>query len=122
SIQLSNVQSVALTRVVPNPAQYTPGSLPSELMLSVNLSVNWGAVAHIDLEPASCADEPCERDHGYTGAISAEPLSQRLRQAAGELSRCALDRDRGRLSRALTPSRPVRPKGAPGRRRTTVPG
>lgn len=82
SIQLSNVQSVGLTRVVPNPAQYTPGSLPSELVLSVNLSVNWGAVAHIDLEPAACADENCELDHGYTGAVTAEPLTLRVSEAA----------------------------------------
>ncbi|GHD26843.1 DUF5998 family protein [Nocardiopsis kunsanensis] len=82
SIQLGNVQSVGLTRVVPNPAQYTPGSLPSELVLSVNLSVNWGAVAHIDLEPAACADESCELDHGYTGAVTAEPLTLRVSEAA----------------------------------------
>ncbi|MBB6119128.1 DUF5998 family protein [Nocardiopsis algeriensis] len=82
SIQLGNIQSVALTRVVSNPAQYTPGSLPSELVLSVNLSVNWGAVAHIDLEPAGCADESCELDHGYTGAITAEPLTLRVSEAA----------------------------------------
>ncbi|WP_017610016.1 DUF5998 family protein [Nocardiopsis xinjiangensis] len=82
SIQLGNVQSVGLTRVVPNPAQYTSGNLPSELVLSVNLSVNWGAVAHIDLEPAACADESCELDHGYTGAITAEPLTLRVSEAA----------------------------------------
>ncbi|ASU59706.1 phosphodiesterase [Nocardiopsis dassonvillei] len=82
SIQLGNIQSVALTRVVPNPAQYTPGSMPSELVLSVNLSVNWGAIAHIDLEPAACADEECELDHGYTGAITAEPLTLRVSEAA----------------------------------------
>ena len=82
SIQLENIQSVALTRVVPNPAQYTPGSTPSELVLSVNLSVNWGALAHIDLEPASCADDSCELDHGYTGAITAEPLTLRVSEAA----------------------------------------
>ncbi|KOX15256.1 phosphodiesterase [Nocardiopsis sp. NRRL B-16309] len=81
-IQLGNIQSVALTRVVPNPAQYTPGSLPSELVLSVNLSVNWGAVANIDLEPAACADETCELDHGYTGSITAEPLTLRVSEAA----------------------------------------
>lgn len=82
SIQLGNIQSVALTRVVPNPAQYTPDSLPSELVLSVNLSVNWGAVAHIDLEPASCTDDSCELDHGYTGSITAEPLTLRVSETA----------------------------------------
>jgi len=82
AIGLGNIQSVALTRVVADPAEYTPGTLPSEVVLSISLSVNWGAIAHIDLEPASCADESCEADHGYTGAITAEPLTLRVSQAA----------------------------------------
>ncbi|WP_133742795.1 DUF5998 family protein [Actinorugispora endophytica] len=82
AVKLGNIQSVALTRVVPEPASYIPGTLPSEVVLSISLAVNWGAVAHIDLEPASCADESCELDHGYTGAITAEPLTLRVSQAA----------------------------------------
>ncbi|CAM3982721.1 DUF5998 domain-containing protein [Nocardiopsis gilva] len=82
AIRLDNIQSVALTRVVADPANYTPASLPSEVVLSISLNVNWGAIAHIDLEPASCADESCELDHGYTGAITAEPLTLRVSQAA----------------------------------------
>ncbi|MBB4933074.1 hypothetical protein F4561_003894 [Lipingzhangella halophila] len=82
SIQIGNIQSVALTRVVPDPANYVPGTLPAEAVLSVSLAVNWGALAHIDLEPASCADENCELDHGYTGAITSEPLTLRVSQTA----------------------------------------
>lgn len=82
SIQIGNIQSVALTRVVPDPANYVPGTLPAEVVLSVSLAVNWGAIAHIDLEPASCADENCELDHGYTGAITSEPLTLRVSQTA----------------------------------------
>ncbi|MDA8370527.1 MAG: DUF5998 family protein [Nocardiopsaceae bacterium] len=82
AIQIGNIQSVALTRVVSDPANYVPGTLPSEVVLSISLNVNWGAIAHIDLEPASCADESCELDHGYTGAITAEPLTLRVSQAA----------------------------------------
>ncbi|MFC7330107.1 MULTISPECIES: DUF5998 family protein [Nocardiopsidaceae] len=82
SIKLGNIQSVALTRVVPDPASYVPGTPPSEVVLSISLAVNWGAIAHIDLEPAACADESCELDHGYTGAITAEPLTLRVSQAA----------------------------------------
>ncbi|GAB3212466.1 DUF5998 family protein [Marinactinospora thermotolerans] len=82
AIKLGNIQSVALTRVVPDPAAYVPGTPPSEVVLSINLAVNWGAIAHIDLEPAACADESCDLDHGYTGAITAEPLTLRVSQAA----------------------------------------
>ncbi|GLU48068.1 hypothetical protein Nans01_24190 [Nocardiopsis ansamitocini] len=82
AIKIDNIQSVALTRVVPDPAAYSPGTPPSEVVLSISLAVNWGAIAHIDLEPASCADESCELDHGYTGAITAEPLTLRVSQAA----------------------------------------
>ncbi|MEY9210890.1 phosphodiesterase [Thermobifida halotolerans] len=82
SIRLDNIQSVALTRIVPDPAAYVPGTLPSEAVLSISLAVNWGSIAHIDLEPAACADENCELDHGYTGAVTAEPLTLRVSQAA----------------------------------------
>ncbi|GAA3747893.1 DUF5998 family protein [Spinactinospora alkalitolerans] len=82
AIKLGTIQSVALTRVVPDPAAYVPGTPPSEVVLSINLAVNWGAIAHIDLEPAACADESCDLDHGYTGAITAEPLTLRVSQAA----------------------------------------
>lgn len=82
AIQTGNIQSVALTRVVSDPANYVPGTLPDEVVLSVSLNVSWGALAHIDLEPASCADESCDLDHGYTGAITAEPLTLRVSQTA----------------------------------------
>nr|WP_278458997.1 DUF5998 family protein [Thermobifida fusca] len=82
SVRLDSIQSVALTRVVPDPAAYVPGTLPSEAVLSINLAVNWGSIARIDLEPAACADESCELDHGYTGGITAEPLTLRVSQAA----------------------------------------
>jgi hypothetical protein len=82
AIQIGNIQSVALTRVVADPANYVAGTMPSEAVLSISLNVNWGAIAHIDLEPASCADESCDLDHGYTGAITAEPLTLRVSQTA----------------------------------------
>lgn len=82
AIKLGNVQSVALTRVVPDPASYVPGTLPSEVMLEVALGVSLRPLTTIDIEPASCPDESCELDHGYTGSIVSEPLSLRVSQAA----------------------------------------
>ncbi|WP_066374379.1 DUF5998 family protein [Herbidospora mongoliensis] len=78
AVRLSRVQSVALTRLVPDPAKYSPGVAPSE----VTLTIGWGAISHVDLEPATCGDENCEADHGYTGSITADDLQLRVSEAA----------------------------------------
>ncbi|GLX94589.1 phosphodiesterase [Herbidospora galbida] len=78
AVRLSRVQSVALTRLVPDPASYSPGVAPSE----VTLTIGWGAISHVDLEPATCGDENCEADHGYTGSITADDLQLRVSEAA----------------------------------------
>jgi hypothetical protein len=78
AVKLERVQSVAVTRVVPDPASYVPGVPPTEVVLTIG----WGAIAHIDLEPATCGDENCEADHGYTGSVTADDLSLRVSEAA----------------------------------------
>jgi hypothetical protein len=78
TVRLDGIRSVALTRVVPEPASYTPGMLPTEVVLTIG----WGAIAHADLEPASCGDESCEADHGYTGTVTADDLTLRVSEAA----------------------------------------
>lgn len=78
AVQLSRVHSVAVTRVVPEPASYTRGASPAEVVFAIG----WGAISRVDLEPASCADETCEADHGYTGAIAGDDLSLRVSEAA----------------------------------------
>lgn len=78
AVRLSRIQSVAVTRVVPDPASYVPGVPPTE----VTLTIGWGAISHVDLEPATCGDDNCEADHGYTGAITADDLSLRVSEAA----------------------------------------
>lgn len=78
AVRLSRVQSVAVTRVVPDPASYVPGSQPAEVVFAVG----WGAISRVDLEPASCTDETCEADHGYTGGIAGDDLSLRVSEAA----------------------------------------
>lgn len=78
AVRLDRIQSVAVTRVVPDPASYVPGVPPSEVVLTIG----WGAIAHVDLEPATCGDESCEADHGYTGNVTADDMSLRVSEAA----------------------------------------
>lgn len=51
-------------------------------MREVVLTIGWGAVARIDLEPAGCGDSECDADHGYTGTASNDDLSLRVSEAA----------------------------------------
>jgi hypothetical protein len=78
AVRLHLVQSVVVTRVVTNPAEHNPGGAAQEVMLTIG----WGAVSRIDLEPATCGDPSCEADHGYTGTASNDDLSLRVSAAA----------------------------------------
>jgi hypothetical protein len=79
AIRYNRVSSVALTRVVPDPASYVPGvSTPSEVVLTIG----WNVVSHLELEPAHCGDESCEADHGYVGTIAADDFTIRVSEAA----------------------------------------
>lgn len=76
AIALSSVRSVVVTRMVANP---TSGpSSPAEAVLTIG----WGGVSRIDLEPASCSDPDCEADHGYTGVLAGDDFSLRVSAAA----------------------------------------
>lgn len=74
SVPLNAVRSVMVTHVVPRPEKYRKGTLGREL----TLTIGWGAVARIDLEPATCGDPACEADHGMTGSMTADDLSLRI--------------------------------------------
>ena len=51
---------------------------PSEAVLTVG----WGGINRIDLEPAACADPDCDADHGYTGMVVSDDFSLRVSSAA----------------------------------------
>ena len=79
AVKFSRVSSVALTRVVPDPASYVPGvTMPTEVLLTIG----WNVLSHVELEPAHCGDENCDADHGYTGTITADDLALRVSEAA----------------------------------------
>jgi Family of unknown function (DUF5998) len=79
AVRFSRISSVAVTRVVPDPASYVPGvTMPTEVVLTVG----WNVLSHVELEPAHCGDENCEADHGYSGTITADDLTLRVSEAA----------------------------------------
>jgi hypothetical protein len=80
SVKIGRISSVVVSRVVANPESYTPGA-PGTLPREVVLTIGWGAVSRIDLEPAACGDPNCEADHGYTGSSTVDDLSLRVSEA-----------------------------------------
>ena len=76
AVRLSAVKSVVVTRMTANP---TDGpSKPAEAVMTVG----WGGVSRIDLEPAGCSDPQCDADHGYTGVFASDDFSLRVSAAA----------------------------------------
>ena len=80
AIKLDQVRSVVVNRMVANPAEITstPVPAPSEAVVTIG----WGGINRIDLEPADCSDPQCEADHGYTGVLASDDFSLRLSSAA----------------------------------------
>jgi hypothetical protein len=77
AVRLSDVRSVVVNRIVGNPAHHKPGAAVREVMLTIG----WGAVARLDLEPATCGDPECTADHGFTGSSSNDDFSVRVSEA-----------------------------------------
>lgn len=88
AIKLDQVKSVVVNRMVANPAEITSTPVPAPA--EVVLTIGWGGISRIDLEPATCSDPQCEADHGYTGVLASDDFSLRLSSAADGQS--AVDR------------------------------
>jgi hypothetical protein len=78
AVRLSVIDTVIITRIVTNPAEYRSNTPPSEVMLTIG----WGAVKRLELEPATCGDPSCDADHGFSGSVSADDLALRFSSAA----------------------------------------
>jgi hypothetical protein len=78
AVRLERIDSVVVTRVAADAAAHRRGAPVREVVLTIG----WGAVSRIDLEPASCGDPQCDADHGYTGTASNDDLSLRVSEAA----------------------------------------
>ncbi|MCW2857457.1 MAG: hypothetical protein JWR52_3072 [Marmoricola sp.] len=80
AVKLSQVKSVVVNRMVANPASVTGADLPAPA--EAVLTIGWGGINRIDLEPATCSDPQCEADHGYTGVVASDDFSIRVSSAA----------------------------------------
>ncbi|MFI7589248.1 DUF5998 family protein [Spongisporangium articulatum] len=97
AVPLHQVTTVVMSHSVAKPERHTPGNTAREL----SLTIGWGALARIDLEPASCADPDCEADHGYTGTVASDDITVRVSaEAEGEASVRAAARFARELSAA----------------------
>jgi hypothetical protein len=74
TVPLTSVRGVMLTHVVSSPDSYVPGSLGRE----ITLTIGWGAVARIDIVPATCGDPECDADHGFEGTVASDDISLRI--------------------------------------------
>lgn len=74
AVALSQVRSVVVTRMVTSKSKQLEEAL---------LTISWGAVSRVELEPARCSDPECEADHGYSGSLTGDDFSLRL-AAAGD--------------------------------------
>jgi hypothetical protein len=81
AVPLRRIGSVAVTRMVANPAvEAHAGTAPG--VTEAVLTVSWGAVKRMDLEPAGCNDPECVGDHGYSGMLAAEDFALRISSSA----------------------------------------
>lgn len=78
SVGLRQVNSVALSQVVAHPERY--GTHKSSAV-EAWLTISWGTMRRVDLEPAHCADPNCDADHGLTGMIAGDDLTVRISSA-----------------------------------------
>ena len=81
AVPLARIGSVAVTRMVANPASAARAPWRAPVTEAV-LTVGWGAVRRLDLEPATCGDPDCVADHGYTGTLAAEDFALRISSSA----------------------------------------
>lgn len=73
AVPVTQVRSVVVTRMV---------SAVTNRLEEAVVTIGWGAVARVDLEPAHCDDPECEADHGFTGSVTGDDFSLRMSATA----------------------------------------
>lgn len=79
SVSLAQISSVTLTQVLARPEAH--GRRESHVT-ETWLTLGWGSVRRVDVEPAQCSDPTCEADHGYSGTLVGDDLTIRMSPAA----------------------------------------
>jgi hypothetical protein len=82
-LPLTRITNVSVTRMVPDNTGAQAGvPVPDPGVEEAVLTVGWGALRRLDLQPASCGDPDCEADHGYGGMLVNDDFSLRISAAA----------------------------------------
>lgn len=79
SVPLRQINSVALSQIVSHPERH--GTEQSTGVAEAWLTINWGTLRRVDIEPAHCGDPECEADHGFTGMLTGDDLTVRISMA-----------------------------------------
>lgn len=80
AVPLRDLRSVVITQGFSDPA-----AAGVSRRRDITISLGWGAVQRLDLEPAGCADPSCDADHGLTGSATPDDLAIRVSaEAEGE--------------------------------------
>ncbi|MET0952416.1 MAG: DUF5998 family protein, partial [Aeromicrobium sp.] len=66
AVGIDQVRSVVVTRMVTS---------KSKQLEEAVLTISWGAVSRVELEPARCSDPECDADHGYSGSLTGDDFS-----------------------------------------------
>lgn len=73
AVPLAEIRSVVVTHGVTNPEE------PERMrQRDLTITLGWGALQRVDLEPATCGDPQCEADHGMTGTVASDDLVLRV--------------------------------------------
>ncbi len=73
AVPIGELRSVVVTHGVSNPEDVS-----QMRRRDLTITLGWGAVQRLDLEPASCTDPQCEADHGFTGSATSDDLVLRV--------------------------------------------
>lgn len=90
AISLKRLYSVVLSRVVQDPEKFSTGD---SVLFETWLTLGWGSMRRLEVEPAGCGDAECVAEHGFLGTDTADDLTIRMSDAAdGPESSAALVR------------------------------
>lgn len=78
SVPLRSINSAILATVIKHPEQTRTDWTPDE----VTVTICWGSVTRVELEPASCPEKDCPLDHGYTGMVTRDDIVVRISAVA----------------------------------------